>query len=244
MTTSRVLVPKDGVVAVNLINELGVTLNPNGLTIRRGFETPTRETWETIGRALWTVGEAWQWWLGDWINWGEDKLPVDINEDGSPVEQEDGDLAQHAGNPTTADRYDAAHRITGAETQTLLNISSVCRRVARSRRRTPPLGFWIHQAVAPLEPDEQTEWLEEAIQSSMTVGQLRQAIKDAKRGNADNGDDGGYIEPSREYLTPEQVLHNAAVLVTTRWQPTGDGSYIVPEDAAAQLLVALGREPD
>lgn len=222
-----IAVPKTGHVAAELIDNLGITLDRNGLTIRRGAEVPTKETWETIGRSLDMIANAWQWWVGDWINWGEALY---------------GDEASDAAEPTTADRYQSAQRITGLEPQTLMNISSICRNVAKSRRRTPPLGFWIHQEVAKLEPEQQTEWLEEAIQSGMTKQQLRDAIRDATRTEPAPGD--GPVEPSRTYRTPEEALHDAAVLVANQMQPNGDGTYTVPKDAAVQLLIALGRDPD
>lgn len=207
-----------------VVADLGVVFHSDGLRYE-GDGNLTYDQWELLGRGITYFGDAWQWWVGDWINWGERVF---------------GDDAAAAVDGDIRDRYQQAHRVTNLPPQTLQNIASVCRRVAKGRRRTPPLGFWIHQDVAALEPDEQTEWLEEAIQAGMGRQQLRDAIKEARSG----GDGGSSAEPwpGEERLSVRDRLQRAADLVIADAQPLPDGGYLVSEEAMAKLREASGHE--
>ncbi len=57
----------------------------------------------------------------------------------------------------------------------LMRSIAVAHAIPRHRRR-PGLSWSHHQAVAGLEPDEQTRWLDEAERSSLTVNALEKAI--------------------------------------------------------------------
>jgi hypothetical protein len=216
------LVFHDGAAALALVHELGVGLRADGLQLRDGFDAPDYETWENVGRAIRLVDEAWQWWIGDWINWGERLF---------------GDDAAAAVGGDRRDRYQAAQTITSREPQTLINIASTCRLVARGRRRTPPLSFSHHDAVKNLEPDEQTEWLNEAVQSGMSVSALRQSIREDKRVR-----EGGSSLPPDDGLSLRDRLQRAADLLIDSAQPLPEGGYEVTDEAMARLREAAGRE--
>lgn len=182
------------------------------------------ETWEALGRFLGSIDRRSRWYIGDWLNFGEAVY---------------GEKAAQGVESTTADRYSEAERVTGLDHGTLMNIRSVCGRVAKSRRRKE-LGFWIHAEVAKLSPEEQTEWLQRAIDEGWTRNQLREAI-DAAKGEQkllppDSGGGGG--EPG---LTIGERIEHAARLVYAQAQETSDG-YIVPPEPWAQLREALGEE--
>ena len=63
---------------------------------------------------------------------------------------------------------------------TLDNWASVARKIKFSRRREN-LSFTHHQEIADLEPDEQADWLQWAIDEQASVSKLRLAIAEAKK---------------------------------------------------------------
>lgn len=185
------------------------------------------DTWEALGRFLGSVDKRARWYIGDWINFGEALF---------------GHEAAQGIEATTKERYSEVERVTGLDHQTLLNIASVCSRVKKAVRRRE-LGFWIHQEVAALEPDEQASWLQRAIDEGWTTRELRQMIREANK-PPDDGD-GTPPRASRreaaESLT-ERLLA-AAEMVDEQAQSAGAGSgWLVPDEPMAQLRAALGKE--
>lgn len=77
--------------------------------------------------------------------------------------------------------YIAASGILGFQHPSLKNIVSVCRRVAKSRRRDFPLAFGHHEAVASLVPADQIRFLAIAIEKSLPVAQLRAHVRQTAR---------------------------------------------------------------
>lgn len=193
------------------------------MTLPATIEELPMERWEALGRLLGSFDRRSRWYLGDWFNAGEDLY-------GEEAAQGTDDV--HS-------RYDLTARVTGLEPDTLRNISSICRRVSRERRRQE-VGFWTHAEVAPLEPDEQTEWLQKAIDNGWGRTALRQAIRDAKNPPADDeADDAAH---DGEHLTIAERIENAARLCYHQAQRAGDGSAIVPAEPWAQLTAAIGEE--
>ena len=186
------------------------------------------EQWENFGRALGAVGRAASFWIGDWLIFGESIY---------------GEDHAQAIEPDAADRYELTQRVTGLAHQTLLNASSVCRRVPRERRRSE-LTFGHHAVVAPLEPAEQIEWLQRAIDEAMSVSDLRAAIRAAKSPGAEIVDD-DESGPSDGTVADESIddrLDAAATAVYVQAQATGRGVFEVPDPAIHALGAALGRE--
>jgi hypothetical protein len=110
------------------------------------------DQWVEVGRQLLRAGRAWQFWLGDWILYGE----------------------KHHG-----EMYDDAVDITGYDRTTLRNIVVVCRAVEMSRRRDD-LTFTHHVEVAPLPPAEQDAWLTRAAEEKWPASKLRAARAEAR----------------------------------------------------------------
>lgn len=192
-----------------------------------GVPDLSRETWRDMGRFFGNLGRRINWYVGDWLNHGEDMFGTD---EATQIGVED----------TTKDRYDEAQQVTGLDRGTLLNISSMCRKIAKARRRKE-LGFWIHAEVAPLDPDEQVEWLQRAIDEGWRRSELRDAIREAKHPGTED-DDGGRDEGSLCGVSASERLEQAARLVWHQSQSTTDGSYLVPAEAMSQLASALGEE--
>ena len=118
--------------------------SPTGLT----FTGPvTFEEWGALGEWLQGVERSIHFYLGDWLNYGE----------------------QHfSGYAQLADE-------TGYSAGTLANDKWVCQQIPSSRRREE-LPFAYHQSVAALEPTEQDAMLDVAIESSLTRAELRTAV--------------------------------------------------------------------
>lgn len=111
------------------------------------------EKWRELGRAFGAVKRTTSFLIGDWLNFGDRVY---------------GDLT-----------YNDASELTGLTPETLMNYASVCRKVARRRRREA-LSFAHHQAVASMEPQEQIEWLTRAEEQGWFRADLRREIAESR----------------------------------------------------------------
>lgn len=179
--------------------------------------------WESLGRTLGTVRRWTSWAIGDWYNFGEALY---------------GHEAAQASDPTHADRIDILTRATGLKPDTLSNYASVCGRIAMGRRR-PELDFSVHEPVASLEPEEQTRWLQEAVDNGWTRDQLRTAIRDEK--NPPAVADNGQVVYDDDRMTRSERLIEAARLVYHQARVVAHEAR-VPIELYHQLGAALGEE--
>lgn len=127
---------------------------PTGLLIPEGM---TFEQWEEIGNSLAGIEQARQWWVGDWVNYGEARY---------------------------GEKYTQALDATGLAYQTLMNAASVARKVEISRRREN-LSWSHHEAVAKLDPAEQDRWLDRAASERLTRAEVRAALKPGDEADED-----------------------------------------------------------
>ena len=105
--------------------------------------------WIGYGRRLGLMSRGAQWWIGDWLRFGN---------------------IQYRG------RYMNASKVTGYDTQTLMNLSYVAARIEVSRRREK-LSWSHHAEVAALPPEEQDRWLEFAESERLSVRSLRAHLR-------------------------------------------------------------------
>lgn len=126
------------------------TLTKTGLDIKG---KPSFEEWERCGALLRRMEGAVNWWVGDWINFGETAY---------------------------GEKYAQALEATGMEYGTLRNVAYVAANVSRRRDSLP---WSHHAEVAALPPEEQETWLEKASTESLTRADLRHRIKVARRDN-------------------------------------------------------------
>lgn len=115
-------------------------------------ETMEYPEWVAAGRHLGALGRRSPWLLADWIRFGNAKF---------------------------GERYARATRITGYDVQTLMNMVYVAARFEISRRREV-LSWSHHEAVAPLESDEQDRWLDRAVADRLSVADLRLELRNAR----------------------------------------------------------------
>lgn len=193
------------------------------LGLELGEHEMTFSEWEGLGRIIGTARRWSAFALGDWLNFGEAMF---------------GEESAQAVEGVPADRYDVARRVTGLEQGTLRNYASVCGRVALSRRRVE-LDFGHHDAVSALEADEQDQWLQRAVDESMTREDLRRAIRGA---DGDDGGDGplplqGEVILSRADRA-EQILSG----IWHQAQPLGDGRVAIPDELYSQVGALIGVE--
>lgn len=126
-------------------------LTRNGLVVT---DSMSMAEWLDVGTALRNCQGAVQWWIGDWLNYGERAY---------------------------GEKYARALEETEYDYQTLRNYKYVSSQVELSLRKDN-LSWNHHLIIAPLEPDEQRSWLEQAEKNGWSVASLRAAIKDSKNG--------------------------------------------------------------
>lgn len=124
----------------------GEWLSERGLSLPPGLPF---ERWLAVGEQLKRLERGVQFWLGDWINYGEREY---------------------------GEKYVQAIEETNLSHGTLRNYASVAGRIEMSRRNDN-LSFSHFSAVAPLPREEQDEWLERAVQEEMPVAEFRARIK-------------------------------------------------------------------
>lgn len=126
------------------------SLSPTALHFRR--DIPFDE-WCAVGEQLKKIESGVQWWIGDWLRYGE-----------------------HAYGET----YTQAIEQTDLAYQTLANTVWVAGKIEPSRRREN-LSFKHHAEVASLDPEEQEALLSEAEVRKWNSMELRTAVKTYKR---------------------------------------------------------------
>jgi hypothetical protein len=131
----------------------GVEFTKRGLTFTRDLEFTE---WENLGQALQVLEQAVQWYIGDWLVYGERAY---------------GDLC-HQG-----------VEMTGRAAQTLSNCAWVAGHVPPEVRREE-LSFTHHSFVASLPVEEQAELLSIAESECLTTREFSETVKDYKRKKA------------------------------------------------------------
>lgn len=119
---------------------------PTSLNINKDLPI---EDWENIGGLLKNIDRANQWWLGDWMNYGEGKY---------------------------GEMYSQALEATDYEYGTLRNLKWVAENIKMSSRRDN-LSFKHHTEVAKFSPELQDEFLKKAEENKWSVSELRDSIK-------------------------------------------------------------------
>lgn len=129
-----------------------VTVKTTGLDIKSGMPI---DDWLQLGEQLKRVESGIQWWIGDWLNYGERNY---------------------------GEKYTQGLDATDYSLKGLQNIAYVAGRVETSRRREL-VPFSTHSEIASLEPDEQMQALDEIEQNHLSKNDTRKLVKHIKRGN-------------------------------------------------------------
>jgi hypothetical protein len=109
--------------------------------------------WVADGQRLGAIGRGVNWWLGDWLRFGNAKF---------------------------GERYVRASRITGYDVQTLMNMVYVASRF-EAGRRSERLSWSHHAELAALEASDQEQWLTRAEEERLSVRDLRAELRRVTR---------------------------------------------------------------
>jgi hypothetical protein len=151
MTTALLEAPETD---VELLNFPECTFSTTGLLIPEGMEF---ERWQDLGGALRKAGKGIQFWIGDWIRYGEHQY---------------------------GEKYTQAIEATGKAEKTLRNYVFVAQNLDLSRRRdTDLVDYSIQAEVAGLKPAQQEAVLQKAEDDHdhFTVKHARREISRIKR---------------------------------------------------------------
>lgn len=140
----------------------GLTVTPTGLLFDDDIDLDL-DAWADYGTQLAGAATGLMWAVGDWILYGEGHYQ--------------------------ANEVNAIAAAVGIATKTVINATSICKRVESERRR-PELSFSHHEAVAAKAPIEQTAWLQFAIDEGLSVRELRERIANEKPPRDDDPDVG------------------------------------------------------
>ena len=124
-------------------------ITPTGLVLPDDLEY---DNWIQVGETLKLIESGVQWWIGDWLAFGERKY---------------------------GEMYSQALDSTEYEYQSLADMVYVATNVGFSRRREN-LSWSHHREVAALEPEQQTLILDSAVNEGLSHKQLRQEVRALK----------------------------------------------------------------
>jgi len=114
------------------------TLATTGLVVAG---TPTESEWVACGKVLRRVEGAVQFWIGDWVNYGEKAY---------------------------GEKYTEAVDVVGLDYETARKYAYVAHNVELCLRRHN-VGYSIHKEIAPLPPEQQAAILDRAASSIDTA---------------------------------------------------------------------------
>jgi hypothetical protein len=124
------------------ISRLGICMTENSLTFSQEL---TFAEWESVGSELFRVEAAWQWWVGDWLNYGEKKY---------------------------GQTYEQALALTGKSLKTLQDVKWVAATFKSSDRSE--LSWTHHRVAVSMPTDVRKEVLNEAEQNKLSVKWVRE----------------------------------------------------------------------
>jgi hypothetical protein len=107
------------------------------------------QKWMESGRHLKKIERGHQWWIGDWLAYGEKEYP---------------------------EKYEIVAEQTGYARRTLKNLKKVSKAVAVDCRRAD-LSWGHHRKVVSLTPAHQVEFLEKASKFGWTIDKLRAEVR-------------------------------------------------------------------
>lgn len=135
------------------------------------------------------------------------------------------------------DRFEQTLAVTGLAEQTLINRMSVCRSIPAAERRVS-VSFSMHADLQGLTARDRRYWLDRAEKNGWTRAQLRDAMK-AKQ-EKDHAGAGEQTALPAGHVDKQAVVEAAQRVVSARQDYGAD--WLVPREAMAQLVAALGEE--
>ena len=149
MTELVVTEPESDISLLDALEKAGASTG-QGLTLPPNLPY---DQYEAIGRMLWLTKQKIQFYLGDWLNYGEDMYESDI--------------------------YVQAAHMTGANQHTLQQWKHVAKAVPPQRRRAN-VNHSHHAEVTSLSPNDQRRILKLADEQNLTKMQVRDLANEAR----------------------------------------------------------------
>jgi hypothetical protein len=149
-------------------------LKPTGAVFAAGM---AHEDWLYVGQTLSTISGCLWWWIGDWLNWGEECIARNCK----AHRHGEGECERRYG-----EKYKAALELFDYDYQSLRRMAYVSSHIELCRRRNN-LSFAHHAEVAHLEDREQDKFLTAAAQHQWTRSELRIAIRKANATEPEEG---------------------------------------------------------
>jgi hypothetical protein len=167
MTTAVMESPR----APGLLDLPGCEFTPVSLTLPKDL---TYDQWERIGRQLQLADMAIQWWIGDWLVYGQHKW---------------------------REKYAQAVQRTGKAEQTLMNYAFVAKAISPSRRREQ-VDFTTHAEVASLDEEDQERILAKAANEGLSMRRVRREAQASRRAKRPNPEDDEVVlsKEARKFL--------------------------------------------
>lgn len=156
---------------VNFIDLPGCTFTPVSLTLPPDLSF---DHWERIGRQLQLADMAIQWWIGDWLVYGEHRW---------------------------REKYAQAVQVTGKAEQTLMNYARVAKAISPYRRREN-VDFSTHAEVAGLDEEDQERILAKASTEQSSKREVRREADKVRRSKRPQPADAEIVlsRSAREFL--------------------------------------------
>jgi len=122
----------------------------------------TFDQWADIGGKIGRVARTSLFWVGDWLNYGQDRW-----NGGNRFEKMPDDQRR---------RYDEAMKLTGLELATLHGAAHVARRIPLEQR-SKDLSFEHHRLIARVKnEDQRREWIAKTEETGLSTRRLRKSI--------------------------------------------------------------------
>lgn len=140
-------------------NDLPVEISRLGLRIKGDISF---EQWTSVGENIGRIARTSLFWVGDWLNYGQDRWNGGKRFERMPDDQRE--------------KYDHAMRTTGLELSTLQVASTVARKIAIEDRSTE-LTFAHHRLIARIpEEDKRRDWIRKSQDKKLSTRRLRLSI--------------------------------------------------------------------
>jgi len=166
------------IAALKIDGEFPTNFLPLELSNCRSFEDYCE-----IGSMIQATVLNHQWWVGDWLIYGEDYFP---------------------------DIYTQAIELTGNSLQNLMNYRRVAGAFP-PERRVPELSFSAHRELAPLSEEEQDAIIGLALNHGVTdsrgISKLKKDLKKELRVAVEDKEDNGYCTGDVVLVDPDEVVH-------------------------------------
>lgn len=201
-------VTSDGDMLIN-----GFIFTPTGLVPADPNSPPDFEMWDRTGVWLRYIHTGTQFWLGDWLNYGEANY---------------------------GEKYGQAVEHTGYELHTLQTYAWVARQVPRSNRlEAVPFGHYAN-GIAALPPEQQAEMAQRVAKEGMTQSELKSLLAEKRAAAGDRPVDLWLIvkcKDQKDFDKLEKQMTDQGREVTSRVTPQRKPKSDTPKSKKAAATV-------